>query len=321
VVTPYSGSTAQTPVTVSGTPPASPPTSTTISGLTPGTAYTFKVQATNASGAGTVSTASSSVTPTALTAPGAPSGVSASAATTQALVSWTAPSSNGGSAITGYTITPYIGSTAQTSTQASASTTSTAVTGLTNGTGYTFTVTATNAIGTSPASSASNATTPQNTIFDFATPTTIDSGDTSSTVVGVKFTSEAGGSITGIRFYKAATNTGTHIGSLWSSSGTLLAQTTFTNETASGWQQVSFSTPVEITAGTTYVAAYLAPNGHYSATSAAFGSAGVNNPPLHALANTTTPDGLYSYSAISAFPSSSFNATNYYVDVLFKPAS
>jgi hypothetical protein len=317
VVTPYSGSTAQTPVTVSGTLPASPPTSTTISGLTPGTAYTFKVQATNASGAGTVSTASSSVTPTALTAPGAPSGISASAATTQALVSWTAPSSNGGSAITGYTITPYIGSTAQTSTQASASTTSTAVTGLTNGTGYTFTVTATNAIGTSPASSASNAATPQNTIFDFATPTTIDSGDPGSVELGVKFTSDVNGTVTGVRFYKAATNTGTHIGSLWSSSGTLLAQATFTNETASGWQQVNFSNPISITAGTTYVAAYLAPNGHYSAAASAFSSAATNNPPLHALANTTSPDGVYSYSSTSTFPSNNFNATNYYVDVLF----
>ncbi len=94
----------------------------------------------------------------------------------------------------------------------------------------------------------------------------------------MKFTSEVAGSVTGIRFYKAAANTGTHIGSLWTASGTLLASATFTNETASGWQQVNFSTPVAITANTTYVAAYLAPKGHYSDTSSAFTSLGVQQP-------------------------------------------
>ena len=84
------------------------------------------------------------------------------------------------------------------------------------------------------------------------------------------FSSEVSGSVTGIRFYKASTNTGTHIGSLWSASGTLLGSATFTNETASGWQQASFSSPIQITANTTYVAAYLAPKGHYSDTSSGF---------------------------------------------------
>ncbi len=132
---------------------------------------------------------------------------------------------------------------------------------------------------------------------------------------------KSNGSITGIRFYKAAANTGTHVGSLWSSTGTLLASATFTSETASGWQQVNFSEPVAITAGTTYVAGYFAPSGHYSASPAAFSSAGVSNPPLQTLANSTVPNGVYEYATSPTFPTSSYNATNYWVDVLFAPGS
>ncbi len=169
-----------------------------------------------------------------------------------------------------------------------------------------------------PASAA--AATPD-TIFGSATPATIDSGDGNAVVLGVKFTSEVPGSVTGVRFYKATTNTGTHIGSLWSAGGTLLASATFTGETASGWQQVSFSKPVAITAHTTYVASYLAPKGHYSDTSSGFASAGVSNPPLAALANSVSADGVYTYSKTSIFPTSTYKATNYWVDVDFEPAS
>ncbi len=316
VITPYIGSTAQSTTTVTGTPPA---TSATVSGLTSGTAYTFTVQAVNGAGSGPVSAPSSPVTPQPPLPPAAPTAVTAVPATAQALVSWTAPASNG-SPITGYTVTPYIGSAAQTPVQAGGSATSATVTGLTNGTSYTFKVAATNAGGTGSASSASNAVTPQDTIFDFATPTTIDSGDTSSVELGVQFRSATAGTINGIRFYKAATNTGTHIGSLWTAGGTLLASATFSGETASGWQNVTFSSPVSISANTTYVAGYLAPNGHYSATNAAFASAGVTNGPLTALANTAASDGVYAYSGSSTFPSSTWNATNYYVDVDFQPA-
>ncbi len=311
-ITPYIGSSPQTTTTVTGSPPA---TGTTIQGLTSGTSYTFIVQASNANGSGPASEPSNAVTPSSTAPPSAPTGVSATAATSQALVSWNASTNEGGSTITGYTVIPYIGSTAQTLVHVGPSATTATVPGLSNGTSYTFTVTAVNEIGESPPSSASNQVIPQDTIFDFASPTTIDSGDGSSTEVGVKFTSEVFGLITGIRFYKATTNTGTHIGSLWSSTGTLLASATFTNETASGWQQVTFSTPVTVNANTTYVAGYLAPKGHYSDTSAAFASVGASNPPLSALANSVSADGVFSHSVTSTFPTNTFNATNYWVDV------
>ena len=314
-VIPYIGTTAGTPVSA-----ASTATSVTVSGLTGGTTYTFTVVATNAVGSSAESSPSNAVTVLSATVPGAPTGVTATARSAAAVVTWTAPASNGNSAITGYVITPYVGSSAHASTTAGASATSATVSGLTNGVTYTFAVAAVNAVGTGPQSTASSAVTPRATIFDLATPATVDSGDTSSVELGVKFQSDVAGTINGIRFYKAAANTGTHIGSLWTSSGTLLASATFSGETASGWQQVLFSSPVSISANTTYVAGYLAPKGHYSVTQPGFSSS-VDNAPLHALANATSVNGVYAYSSSSTFPSSSYQASNYFADVLFTPAA
>ena len=127
------------------------------------------------------------------------------------------------------------------------------------------------------------------------------------------------GSVTGIRFHKAAANTGTHVGALWTASGTQLGSATFANETPSGWQEVDFAAPIAITAGTTYVASYLAPNGHYSVGTGL--TAAVDNAPLHTIPNTTSPNGLYDYGLVSQFPTSSFNASNYLVDVMFRAGS
>ena len=97
------------------------------------------------------------------------------------------------------------------------------------------------------------------------TPATIDSGDGGPSIeLGVKFTANASGLVTGIQFYKAASNTGVHTGSLWSSTGQLLATGTFTNETATGWQTLVFTTPVALTVGATDVASYHTTTGHYS---------------------------------------------------------
>ena len=135
----------------------------------------------------------------------------------------------------------------------------------------------------------------------------------------MKFRSDIAGSITGIRFYKATANTGTHLGHLWSSTGTLLASATFTGESASGWQQVNFATPVAIAANTVYVASYHATVGHYSADVNYFSSKGVDNPPLHALTNGVSGgNGVYAYGASSVFPNQTWNAANYWVDVVFQ---
>ena len=115
-----------------------------------------------------------------------------------------------------------------------------------------------------------------------AVPGVVDGGPDSAVEVGVKFYSDVGGAIKGIRFYKSTANTGPHTGSLWSSDGTLLATANFTNETASGWQQVNFATPVSILKDTIYVASYHTNSAHYSADENYFSSIGADNSPLHA---------------------------------------
>src|SRR5437773_2681444 len=157
-----------------------------------------------------------------------------------------------------------------------------------------------------------------NTIWpNTATPAVPDVGADSPVELGVSFKADSSGYITGIRFYKSSANTGTHVGNLWSSTGTLLASAAFTNETASGWQQVNFANPLAITANTVYVASYHSTVGHWSANWNFFATSGVDNAPLHASANVSgTPDGRFAYGSTSAFPTST-NGANYWVDVAF----
>jgi methionine-rich copper-binding protein CopC len=155
---------------------------------------------------------------------------------------------------------------------------------------------------------------------DSALPSITTANDTNSVEVGVVFTPSVNGTITGIRFYKGTGNTGTHIGSLWTSSGTLLGSVTFTGESAAGWQQANFTTPISVTAGTSYVASYLAPSGGYAMTAGGLSSA-VTNGPLTAVAyGTSGGNGVYQYTSSVAFPKNAFNA-NYWVDVVFTPSS
>src|SRR6185437_10079433 len=88
--------------------------------------------------------------------------------------------------------------------------------------------------------------------------------DSDAAEVGVQFTPQSAGYITGIRFYKQTGNSGTHVGNLWTSTGSKIATGNFTAESATGWQTLTFGSPVAVAAGTTYVASYFAPNGHYS---------------------------------------------------------
>lgn len=134
--------------------------------------------------------------------------------------------------------------------------------------------------------------------------------DSKTVELGLEFHSDLAGTVTGVRFWKDVSETGTHVGHLWDASGNMLAEVTVT-ETASGWQQATFPTPVTISAGTNYWISEFTADGTYVAT--------VNwpypadNSPLHGTAAA--------FHYFGGFPDSpSLNNANYWVDVVFQPA-
>lgn len=164
----------------------------------------------------------------------------------------------------------------------------------------------------------------QTTVSLFSTsdvPAVVTENDSNAVELGVQFESSADGQVIGLRFYKGPQNTGTHIANLWSATGTLLATTNFGSETASGWQQAIFQQPVPVTAGTVYVASYHTPTGFYSGDSNYFSTAHVSGVLSAPATGPVGGNGLYAYGAASSFPTSSYNATNYWVDVLFQQTS
>ncbi len=147
-------------------------------GLTNGTSYTFTVEALNAAGYGEASEASSAVAPR--TVAGAPTDVTAVAGNGQATITFTAPSDDGGSAITGYRVTASPEDIVVTTTN---SNTTITVTGLTNNTSYTFTVEALNGAGYGAASAATDAVTPKSPpVSDSNEGSTVPAGNVESIV-------------------------------------------------------------------------------------------------------------------------------------------
>jgi hypothetical protein len=147
--------------------------------------------------------------------------------------------------------------------------------------------------------------------------TTQVTNDTASVTLGLKVYSDVPGSVTGIRFYKGPNNTGTHVGTLWSNTGTKLAEITFSGETASGWQQANFASPVSIAANTTYVVSYLAPKGSY-ADDQNYSWSTLSATPLHV---SGSAPGVFAYGSSTAFPTGTWNASNYWVDLVFATSS
>ena len=150
-------------------------------------------------------------------------------------------------------------------------------------------------------------------------PGTVDAGDGGNVELGLKFVPAERTRATGVRYYKSAANTGVHTGSLWTTSGVRLATGTFTGETATGWQTLTFAEPVELAAGITYVASYHAPNGHYSSDLDHFATTGTTRGPLSAPSSPASGgNGLFQYGG--GFPTDSYRSANYWVDVVVDTA-
>jgi hypothetical protein len=162
---------------------------------------------------------------------------------------------------------------------------------------------------------AAVATTTDETLFTTQTPSTTANSDGSNVnyELGMKFTSTIAGKIKSIRFYKSASESGTHTGKIYSAAGTLLASVAFTGETTSGWQAQALATPLAILANTTYVVSVNTGNSYYVATDNGMATQIVSG---H-LKSIVGSNGVYG--SVGAMPTSSYQNSNYFRDVLFAP--
>lgn len=146
-----------------------------------------------------------------------------------------------------------------------------------------------------------------------AKPSLTDPNDPAAVELGVNFSSSVPGQISAIKFYKLPANTSAHVANLWVG-GVKVASAPFTNETASGWQSVALNPPIKVTAGSGVIASYHT-IGHYAANNNGFATQVVSGP----LTAKATNNGFYTYGTGSSIPASTYQASNYWVDVVFTP--
>ena len=302
--------------------------SVSLINLSPGITYFFRVASADAASNSSTSPSSPATftTLTVDTTPPTISPITAAPSSTSATISWT--TNEASTTRVDYGTSPSaLNQTASNATLVASH--SISLTSLTPNTTYSFRVTSVDAAtnsSTSPAdpnnpasfTTLPPATTVTSTIFGNAVPTTIDDGDTASVELGMKFRSDVAGTVTGVRFYKAASNTGVHTGSLWSSTGTLLANVTFSNETASGWQQASFGRAVQLlTPGRLTLCPITLRTDTTPAipdTSRIPGSIIHLSMPCATAWMGRAESDLY---GAGGFPNQTFSSSNYYVDVVF----
>ena len=129
--------------------------------------------------------------------------------------------------------------------------------------------------------------------------------------LGMKFQSAKPGQITAIRYWKVASEAGTHVGKLWTENGTLLASVPFSDETESGWQQAALIPALNIEANTTYVVSVNA-NSTYGDTYDELATPVVNSD------LTSVADGNNGvYGSPDSFPTNSYRNSNYFRDIVF----
>jgi hypothetical protein len=165
----------------------------------------------------------------------------------------------------------------------------------------------------------------QSTIFGTTTPKTDPAdSDTGAVTLGVKFKSTQAGTISAIRFYRAARNSNGYTVKLFNAGGTRLAQARSTSDTCAlpCWEQISLVSPISISPNTVYIAAYYTSNGRYADDTYTNGGLtnAVTTGPLTAPASSSVGgNGVYTYS--TGFPNQTWRDSNYYVDVVFRPST
>ncbi|MCP2031555.1 hypothetical protein L1277_001646 [Okibacterium sp. HSC-33S16] len=128
--------------------------------------------------------------------------------------------------------------------------------------------------------------------------------------LGVRFSSARSGVVTGIRFFAPESAPDTQTATLWDNAGEVLGSAPSKAAKKSGWRIAEFAEPIQVTAGSGYVASYFAPTGEYSGDINGFDA-----PITRGSITAPTGAGVYQYGG--GFPQSIFHNTNYFVDVLF----
>lgn len=139
--------------------------------------------------------------------------------------------------------------------------------------------------------------------------------DSVAVELGVAFSPDSDGDVTGLQYFQGARATGVTTASLWTSDGTLLVTEHFAATSQEGWRTVALAQPIALQAGEEYVVSYHAPHGRYPVTENDLDRSVKQN-------GFTLPRdaGVYSYGA-SSFPSDTYNGSNYLVDIRFEPSA
>jgi len=277
----------------------------TVLGMTNGSAYSCTITATNSKGA---SVASSAVSVTPATVPGAPTIGAATAGNASASIAFTAPSSNGGATITGYTAACVSGSTTKTGTGTSGPIT---VASLTNGSAYSCTVTATNSKGAGVASSAVSVT--PATVPGVPTIGAATARNASASIAFTAPSSNGGATITG---YTAACVSGSKT-KTGAGAGSPITVSSLTNGTAysctvkatnsAGTGSASSAVSVTPKASTTSTVTYSTPANFeavvaksYTPTTTLSASSAVSNRGYYMISDASTASTASNYAAIGS---------------------
>jgi hypothetical protein len=158
------------------------------------------------------------------------------------------------------------------------------------------------------------------TLFGTSIPANPVDPDPHAVTLGLKFYSTQAGTVSAIRFYRGHANSNGYIARLYTAAGQQLGQVNVPSDArnfSGGWKTATFTSPISISANTTYIAAYYTSNGYYGATNYGLMNGATSGP----LIAPSSANGVYNYGSGFHFPTLTYEASNYFVDVLFTPSA